>query len=160
MKRYVLIICIVVSGIILLSFTELTKPADEISFPEGYRRWTHIKSNVLGPDNPIVKYRGYNHIYANEKAFQGYQSGVFPDGSILVFDVLEANVANKATSEGKRVLIDVMVRDAVKYASTGGWGYAEFDPDGKPLSLTNDQILKCYNCHVKQPDNVFSEFRK
>ena len=146
-------------SVTLLSFSMLSD-SSEITFPEGYRRWTHVKSNVLGPDNPIVKYRGYNHIYTNEKGFQGYQTGNFPDGSILVFDVLDATLANKATSEGNRRFIDVMVKDAVKYASTGGWGYAEFNPDGTPIILNDLEVKKCYSCHLKQSDFVFSEFRK
>ena len=160
MKGYFSFVWVALLGIAFLSFKQLSQPSTEISFPEGYRKWTHIKSNVLGPDHPIIKYRGYNHIYANEKAFQGYESGVFPDGSVIVFDVLEATIANKATSEGKHILIDVMVRDAVKFASTGGWGYAEFQGDGTTIKLTEEQVTKCFNCHLKQSDHVFSEFRK
>lgn len=159
MKKITLFILIATITVTLLSFSTLSD-SSEIAFPEGYRRWTHVKSNILGPHNPIVKYRGYNHIYANEKAFQGYQTGVFPDGSVLVFDVMDATIANKATSEGSRRFIDVMVRDAAKYASTGGWGYAEFAPDGTPINLNEIEVKKCYSCHLKQSDFVFSEFRK
>jgi hypothetical protein len=32
---------------------------------------------------------GFPHIYANDKAMQGYASGYFPQGSIFVFDVID-----------------------------------------------------------------------
>jgi hypothetical protein len=50
-----------------------------------------------------------------------------------------------------------MVKDSKKYASTGGWGYAQFD-DGKPA---DDATLKtCFPCHeaVKNRDYVFSHY--
>jgi hypothetical protein len=50
-----------------------------------------------------------------------------------------------------------MVKDAKKYASTGGWGFAQFD-DGK---LASEAVLKtCYPCHAenKAHDLVFSHY--
>jgi hypothetical protein len=53
-----------------------------------------------------------------------------------------------------------MVKDSTKYASTGGWGYSQFD-DGKPL--TDAAMLQsCFDCHraVKDPqrDFVFTHY--
>jgi hypothetical protein len=159
MRKISWIMGVVLLSMTLFSFTQLST-LSEVPFPAGYRTWVHVKSNILGPEHANVKYRGYNHIYANDKAYQGYQTGTFPDGSVLVFDILETNAANNMIGEGKHVFIDVMMKDAVKYASTGGWGYAEFEPDGSVRKLPEEQITKCYTCHSKQPDFVFSEFRK
>jgi len=44
-------------------------PADEIPYPTGYRRWTHVKSALIGPESPsFAGSGGVHHIYANEKA--------------------------------------------------------------------------------------------
>ncbi|MEO6026606.1 MAG: cytochrome P460 family protein [Candidatus Binatia bacterium] len=37
-----------------------------------------------------------------------------------------------------------MVKDARKYASTGGWGFAQFD-DGKPVNAARHET--CFPCH-------------
>jgi Cytochrome P460 len=50
-----------------------------------------------------------------------------------------------------------MVKDSKKYASTGGWGYAQFD-DGKPAG---EAVLKtCYPCHqdIKDRDFVLTRY--
>ena len=160
MKWFYIASLAIVTLIGATSFTFHQPTDDSIAYPEGYRRWTHIKSGVVGPDHPNVKYRGFNHVYANDKAFQGYETGIFPEGSVIVFDVIEASTNDHYTAEGKRHHMDVMVRDAVKFATTGGWGYAQFESDGAPRALTVETTTKCYQCHLKQSDHVFSEFRK
>jgi hypothetical protein len=50
-----------------------------------------------------------------------------------------------------------MVKDSVKYASTGGWGFAQFK-DGKPADEAVHQT--CAPCHVpaKANDFVFTRY--
>ena len=53
--------------------------------------------------------------------------------------------------------VQFMVKDSKKYASTGGWGYGQFD-DGKPAS---DEVMKaCFPCHefIKARDFVFTRY--
>jgi len=105
---------------------------------------------------------GFHHIYGNAKAMEGYKAGKFDDGSILVFDVLEAVSRDNVINEGKRRLIDVMVKDAQKFKNTGGWGYEEFAGDSKTDRLIGAlSVTSCYNCHAYQKtnDNVFSSLR-
>ena len=162
MKFYYTITSALIVFIIITSFTSNDVTADtQIPYPEGYRRWTHIKSGLLSQDHPKVKYRGFNHVYANDKAFQGYESGTFPEGSIIVFDVVKSTTINdNYTAEGGRDHIDVMVKDEAKFPTTGGWGYAQFDENNTAKILTDIQVIQCYNCHLTQSDHVFSQFRK
>ena len=61
-----------------------------VPYPDGYRRWTHVRTVVIGPQSPFFQSGGGMHyIYANEKAMKGYRTGQFPDGAILVFDLYE-----------------------------------------------------------------------
>jgi hypothetical protein len=51
-----------------------------------------------------------------------------------------------------------MVKDAKKYAATGGWGFAQFDKDGKPA---NEAMHKaCFPCHesAQAHDFVFTRY--
>ena len=93
-----------------------------IAYPDGFRTWTHVLTDIAGPASPAApKYEGFHSIYANAKAREGYATGKWPDGAVIVFDVLTAeHGAGDATTAGKRKFIDVMVRDRRRYAATGG----------------------------------------
>ena len=136
----------------------------EVPYPESYRTWRHIKSGVIGPNSPIFKVEGgFHHIYANDKAIKGYETGKFEEGSVLVFDKLEM-IEDKDGNmlEGNRIRVDVMVKNHV-YDSTGGWGFERFKGDSKlDRMVLNLSRAKCFNCHEsqKQAGFVFSKLRK
>jgi cytochrome P460 len=139
---------------------------DEVQYPKGYRDWTHIKSNLIGPKHPLYKnIGGFQHIYANDKGMQGYRTGSFPEGAILIYDFLEGiEDSSGATKEGPRRFTSVMVRDSKRYASTGGWGFEEFRGDSETDRMIGQAAAtaKCFDCHQKVKDNnfVFSAYRK
>jgi hypothetical protein len=144
------------------SFTTRKASDEKIDYPYGYRKWTHIKTAIVGPNSPAFKTTGgFHHIYANEKAMEGYATGNFPDGSIIVFDVIEAVTQTTSdVSEGKRKHIDVMVRNASLYEATGGWAYEEFVEGNKTEGvLTQEVKIQCFTCHKSQTDFVFSDFK-
>jgi hypothetical protein len=137
--------------------------ADEtVPYPEGYRKWVHIKTGLIGPTSPSFQTTGgFHHIYANDKAMAGYTLGNFPEGSIIVFDVLEAIEKNGNTTEGKRRHVDVMIKDSIKYRSTGGWGYEEFKGNSKTERVLTETVrTQCFNCHTSEKDHVFSNLRE
>ena len=145
-------------------FQQESKPAAAVSYPRDYRNWAHVKTALIGPSSPFfATVGGLHHIYANDKAKEGYASGRFPDGSVLVFDVLEARESEGTTVEGPRRLIDVMEKDSQRFAATGGWGFAEFKGDNQTeQSLTAEAAKKCHSCHAtaQNHDLVFSKFRR
>jgi hypothetical protein len=51
-----------------------------------------------------------------------------------------------------------MVKDSKKYAATGGWGYAQFDKDGKPAP--DAKLKTCFPCHepIKARDYLFTRY--
>ena len=136
-----------------------------VAFPEGYRSWFHVKSGTVNEGNrAFARFGGIHHIYANALAVKGFQAGTFPDGAVLVFDVLEfkTNNEDKTGAEGARRMIDVMAKDAVRFKSTGGWGFEEFQADKKTEgSLTDTAAAACAACHAsrKDHDSVFSSVR-
>lgn len=63
----------------------------------------------------------------------------------------ESSVAGPAKN------VQFMVKDSKKYASTGGWGFAQFT-DGKPDSEAVHKT--CFSCHepAKDRDFVFTRY--
>ena len=106
--------------------------------------------------------RGVHHLYANPKAVAGYKSGKFPDGAIIVFDLLEAKSADNAVTEGARKVVGVMHKDAKKFTATGGWGFEGFGGGDKTNRVVRDNAASaCFACHESQKnyDYVFSRLR-
>ncbi len=140
----------------------LPAQADEsaVPYPDGYRDWHHVKSMVIEEGHPLFgAFGGIHHIYANPAALTGYQSGKFPDGSVIVFDLLEAQSGGNAVTEGSRKVVGVMHKDAKKYAATGGWGYEGFaGGDKSKRAVGADAATSCHACHQAQKasDYVFS----
>ena len=135
-----------------------------VPYPDGYRQWTHVKSMTINPGHALYgTFGGIHHLYANKKAEQGYQSGKFADGSVIAFDLLEANTADNTVQEGARKILGVMHKDAQKYKDTGGWGFEGFKADSKTeRAVGRNAATACFQCHIarKSNDFVFSAFRK
>lgn len=133
-----------------------------VAIPPGFRDWKLVT---------VAREEGRNDdiraILGNDEAIRALQSGKYPlpDGTILArlawsysplaesgkaFGQPQSHVAGHPKNG-----VQFMVKDSVQYASTGGWGYAEFD-SGKPAG--NAQA--CFACHavVKDRDYVFNRF--
>jgi hypothetical protein len=141
----------------------ITINSQEVPYPEGYREWVRVKSAIIGPQNKAFKrFGGIHHIHANPKAMEGYTTGQFPDGSIIVFDLLEAREQQGDVEEGQRRFIDVMVKDSQRFSGTGGWGYEEFKGNSKTeRTIKMLATTECFQCHQKQEKQgfVFSKYQ-
>jgi hypothetical protein len=134
-----------------------------VPYPDGYRDWHHVKSMVISPGHALYDaFGGIHHLYANKQAMHGYAKGKFADGSVIVFDLLEANDGGNAMVEGKRKVVGVMHKNSKRYAATGGWGFEGFKGDSKTeRAVGANAASACYNCHEPQRDHdyVFSALR-
>ena len=136
---------------------------NEVPFPAGYRDWHHVKSMVIQQGHPLfAAFGGIHHIYANDLAVQGYRSGRFPDGAVLIFDLLEAIEDGSAVTEGQRKVLGVMHKDSGRFAATGGWGFEGFgggDPQQRVVGT--NAATACFACHQPQSsqDYTFSRLR-
>jgi len=158
MKKIVLM-----SAVALVSVAGAVTP-DEVSYPENYRAWTHVKSMHLEPGHPLYgSFGGIHHVYANAAAVRGYQTGKFPDGAVIVFDLLAADSKDHGVTEGPRKVVGVMQRDAKRFATTGGWGFEGFAGDSKTERVVGARAATaCFACHQSQQASsfVFSRYRK
>ena len=138
-------------------------PIFGIKIPPGYRDWKLISvAHEAGNNNDL------RAILGNDVAIKTYRDGKlpFPDGTIIArlawrYDSSAEN--NKVFGRdqsfvaGPPINVQFMVKDSKKYASTGGWGFAQFK-DGKPADAA---LLKtCFPCHeaVKTRDFVFTQY--
>jgi hypothetical protein len=152
-RRYL----IAMAGTVCLFLSAAT--TDPVSYPDGYRKWVHVRTGLIGPESPAFEtYGGMHHIYANAKAMEGFASGKFPEGAVFVFDLHDVMESKGSTTEGPRKKIEVMVKDSGRYASTGGWGFERFLGDELAPVLTDADRAKCFACHQGQRNNdsVFS----
>src|SRR4051794_3289964 len=79
------LVCAVVAANATLRAQEVA----HVPFPEKYRSWQLVKSIVLGPDSPLFATRGgIHHYYANSQAIDGYKTGKFPEGSVIVDEAM------------------------------------------------------------------------
>jgi hypothetical protein len=135
----------------------------QVGYPEGYRQWAHVKSMVIEKGHPLYEsFGGIHHVYANKAALAAMKdTKPFPDGAVIVFDLLEAKSESNAVTEGQRKFIGVMEKNAKMFNDTAGWGFEAFRGDGKER-LVKDPKNECFNCHEaqKKSDYVFSTYRK
>lgn len=150
-----------VAGFLLALVLAQTGPT--VAYPEGYRAWVHVKSMIVEKGHPLFDLvGGLHHIYANDKAMQGYRANprVFPEGAVIVFDLLEPVVGNNAVVEGGRKAVIVMEKDSRRFASSGNWGFAVYQGDTRNLAAIN-AARDCFECHkgAANTDFVFSAYR-
>ena len=140
---------------------------EQVPYPDGYRRWTHVRSGLTGPESPDFKTTGgIHHIYANDKAMTALEENQgrrFPDGSVIVYDLLEVQTKEGISTEGRRRYLTVMHKDSKRFADTGGWGFEVFRKDSHTdRAIWPNAKTRCYDCHTgqKEKDYVFGSFRK
>jgi hypothetical protein len=139
------------------------EPIFGIKIPPGYRDWKLI--SVAHEEGNLNDLRA---ILGNDVAIAAYRESKFPfpDGTIiarLAWSYASSEENNKVFGRsqsfvpGSATNVQFMVKDSRKYATTGGWGFAQFK-DGKP---DHDAALKtCFPCHeaIKARDFVFTRY--
>src|SRR5215468_11218439 len=131
-KRSLLAATIVSAPLVCGAFIKAESP-EQVPYPDGYRRWTHVRSGLTGPESPDFKTTGgIHHIYANDKAMTALEENQgrrFPDGSVIVYDLLEVQTKEGISTEGHRRILPVMQKDSKLFADTGGGGFEVFRKD-------------------------------
>lgn len=153
-----------VAAIAGASGDETAAPLYGIKLPADYRDWRLI--SVAHEEGNLNDLRA---ILGNDVAIKAYREGTrpFPDGTIiarLAWEYSASEENNNAFGRRQSFVagppkngVQFMVKDAKRYASSGGWGFAQFD-DGKPAT---EALLKtCFPCHeaAKQRDFVFTGY--
>src|SRR5687768_1029192 len=134
--------------------------------PAGYRDWKLV--SVAHEEGELKDIRA---ILGNDIAIKAYRDGKlpFPDGAIvgrIAWYHVPSEANNKGFGRAQSFVagpeppwyLQFMVKDSKKYAATGGWGYAQFDKDGKPGPESD--LKKCFPCHqaIQDRDFVFTRY--
>jgi len=129
-----------------------------IAFPDGYQDWAVISvSHRI--DNKTLRV-----ILGNDKAIAAARQGKtnpWPDGAVIgkvVWKQTQAEHWKDAIVPKKFIHAEFMFKDAVKYKSTYGWGWARWKGlDQKPYGKA-DVAQECIACHtpVKNNDWMFT----
>lgn len=149
-----------------------------ITLPPGYRDWTLISVAAVGP--PVNDVRAK---LGNDIAMSDLRKGTIPyrDGAIIARlawkqtvdpktnDALQlqarqvglnadaiAKLLSQSFVAGTATNVQFMVKNSTKYASTGGWGFAQFT-NGKADAIVQQT---CFACHApaKATDFVFTHY--
>ena len=139
-------------------------PISGVKIPAGYRDW-----RLISVGHEEGKLNDLRAILGNDVAIKASREGKlpYPDGTIIArlawsYDPLAES--SKAFGRPQSFVagppkngVQFLVKDSSKYASTGGWGFAQFD-DGKPASEAVHNT--CFPCHaiVKARDFVFNRY--
>ena len=150
---------------VLLSFiaTSAQTADDDIRFPSEFRSWFAVNSMIVAKDSPIFSQIGGMHIiYVNAKGLATLKRGgplPYPDGTMFADDVHDFSVKDGSYVEGSKKAVTVMVKDAKRYPSTGGWGFQAWaggEPK-KPLVPDSAHAVKaCFTCHIPQKDRDYT----
>lgn len=145
-----------------LGLTVSAQPSG-VSYPADYRTWAVVKSGLVGPAAKNFATRGgFHHFYANATALEGYRTGRFADGAVIVDEGVWAEDVQGVWAERGRRSLDVMQKDGARFAATGGWGFDHFDGDVQQSTATAEAKTACATCHATRKDHgyVFSTFRR
>ena len=166
----------VILAISLLLVSEMTSlyssshlkdnPVDSIytiKIPAGYRDW-----KLISVAHEAGKLNDLRAVLGNDIAINAYRAGKLPlpDGAIIarlawqytpseennnVFGNPQSFVAGQPTN------VQFSIKDSKKFASSKGWGYAQFNK-GQLVNVAMNAT--CFACHqaVKDRDFVFTKY--
>jgi hypothetical protein len=123
-------------------------------YADFYKKWNLVTTRFR-EDTKELRF-----VYANDAAFTALKSGAkYPEGAMfakigMVTKSDEAFASSLVPSGTARY--QFMIRDEVKFADTGGWGYALFNPEGRLFpGDVKMQVRACAACHAAVPSRQF-----
>lgn len=167
MRKFItvsMIICVVSVNMLVfaqdLSKSKIPPPAPNgIPLPKGYQNWQILASSYR-KDNDTLRIILGNNVAI--KAAQTEKTTPWPDKTILAKLVWKARQDENwqaAIVPGQFVHAEFMFKDAQKYASTQGWGWARWlGTEQTPYGADEKFAQECVDCHtaVKSRDYVFT----
>ena len=153
-----------IAGVLMSAGSVSAKPTGyDVAFPTGFQDWHVVNSMIVTKDSPSFAQIGGMHIiYVNAKGLPALKKGgsfPFPDGTVFADDVREFTVKDGSYIEGTKKAVTVMVKNAAKFASTGGWGFqvwAGGDPAKPLLPDVAHASQACFTCHTPQKAQDFT----
>jgi len=167
---YLVALAIAGGAVALMASASAQSSADTPStfitkIPVGYRDW-----KLISVAHEEANLNSFAAVLGNDVAVKAYRDGElpFPDGAIIAslhYRFVPSEENNKAFGQAQSFVpgdptnVQFMVKDAKRYASTGGWGFGHFNPDG---TIAGETLLRtCAPCHAKASrDSVFTRYSR
>jgi hypothetical protein len=128
-----------------------------VMVPKGYRNWQVVAPSQRDDKDEI------RVILGNDIAMKAYRAKTlpFPDGAILAKLAWKREKSAEFPNTfvpGEPQRVEFMVKNAKKYAATGGWGFGRF-VNGKPADeMQHGTCWPCHEANVKGHDWVFTRY--
>lgn len=129
-----------------------------ITVPEGFRDWSFLGTWIVAGGDEDGAAAGLHNVYTQPETVRHYrETGGFPDGAVLVKELLAAESEDMTTGyisrasevEGWFVMIkDTQGRFADHPLWGHGWGWALFEVASPISTVTEDYEAECIPCHV------------
>ncbi|MBS0558564.1 MAG: cytochrome P460 family protein [Proteobacteria bacterium] len=140
------------------SAAEDGSPIFGVHIPDGYRHW-----ELIAPSHETGEFNELRGILGNPIAVRAYEEGrlPFPDGTILVKLAWKREPSSEfsgAFVPGRPTTVQLMVKDARRYADTGGWGFGRFIAGRAVDRAQHEACFPCHQASVRDHDYVFTRF--
>jgi hypothetical protein len=151
-------------------------PSGQLVLPKNFEKWVFVGApltpNIL--NNGKANFPEFHNVYIEPASYEIYKrTGAFPEGTMF-FKELQLLLPPNEFPDGSRVEpsgrgyfpgkfngADVTVKDTKRYATTGGWGYYNFnhfEPKAATAKLrSRDECSYCHEASAKK-DDVWTQF--
>ena len=149
-------------------FSPYVDDKGNISIPKDFRSWQFLGSwGVATDENNQVGSKGFHNVYTQPETASAFRAtGRFPDGAVLVKELLKAKTDSMTTGEISYATETegwfIMIKDAEGRFKDNklwgdGWGWALFKADNPDNTVTKDYRADCLACHqpAKMDDWVY-----
>jgi Cytochrome P460 len=160
MKTFLLVAAITLTAPVLATAADVPIAPNGIALITNYRSWEVIAPSYREDKNHL------RVILGNPVAIKAMKENVrpFPDGTVMAkvsWTITKHPKFPVATVPDGFSQVEFMVKDAVKYKGTGGWGFARFlGKELMPYGKDAGFVQECFSCHqpVKGNDYVFTSY--
>ncbi len=128
----------------------------KLEFPENFREWIFLSAGrgmtygpSANPDGPPQ----FDNVFVNPAAYRAFMtSGRWPEQSIFVLEIRKAksegSINKGGQFQGDTTAVEVLVKDSKRFADTRGWGFFEYDAEGRGPVAKLPKTATCYGCHA------------
>ena len=141
------------------SFSPYVDDKGNITIPKGFRSWQFLGTWAVATDeDDEVGSKGFHNVYTQPETVAAFRStGKFPDGAVVVKELLTATTETMTTGEVSHATETegwfIMIKDAQgRFKGNplwgNGWGWALFNAADPTVTVTENYQDDCLGCHV------------
>jgi len=128
--------------------------AGEMLRPERYREWVYLSSGLGTVYGPLAAERTgrpptFTNVFVNPSAHRRFlETGIWPDGTVLVLEIRESvhapSISTEGRFQGEVIAVEAALKDSTRFEEH--WGYFNFGMAGDRAAAL-PTTASCYSCH-------------